>query len=221
VLQRPLARISVRRATRVVAVSATMADAIGGAHATTVLNACPPFAPGAGRGPVAEYVLSVAHDLPHKDWDRVVEAVALDGDLPPLVLVGECGPARRRALEPHVRSGRVIVLGAIAGRDRLAALYRGARCVVVHSHLESFGLTACEALTLGRPVAASDIAAHREVCGDAAHLYDAGSVAALRAAVRAGLQGRPPAATTWSWPHTWEQGAARLRDILTDLACAS
>jgi glycosyltransferase involved in cell wall biosynthesis len=213
-LQRPLARASVRRARRVVAVSATMADAIGG-DVTTVLNALPALPEHGESGvPSDRYVLSVSHDLAHKDWDRVVEGVADAPGLPPLVLVGDCPARRREALAARVRAGRVLVLGVVADRARLAALYRGASCVVVHSHLESFGLTACEALSAGAAVAASDIPAHREVCRGAAHLYDPGSALALRDAVNAALVARPPGAQSWSWPHSWDAGARELRAIL-------
>jgi glycosyltransferase involved in cell wall biosynthesis len=213
-LQRPLARASVRRATGVVAVSATMAHAIGG-DVAMVPNALPALPEDGASGVASEsYVLSVSHDLAHKDWDRIVEGVADAPELPPLVLVGDFPERRRAALADRMRSGRVLALGAVSDRARLAALYRGASCVVVHSHLESFGLTACEALSVGAPVAASNIPAHREVCRDAAHLYDPGSALALRDAVRAALVAPPPGAWTWSWPYSWPAGAHQLRAIL-------
>ena len=47
----------------------------------------------------------------------------------------------------------------------LASLIRGATAVVAPSSVEGFGLPVAEALSLGVPVIASDIAAHREVGG--------------------------------------------------------
>ena len=47
----------------------------------------------------------------------------------------------------------------------MASLVRGATAVVAPSSVEGFGLPVAEALSLGVPVIASDIAAHREVGG--------------------------------------------------------
>jgi glycosyltransferase involved in cell wall biosynthesis len=226
-LQRPLARASVRRATHVVAVSGTMAGAMGArsnGHTTVVPNAAPQVeAAAASPAPAESYVLAVGHDLAHKDWERLIEAVAGDEQLPALVIAGDCSSARRAQLQARVAPGRLVLLGAVADRAELTALYRGARAVVVHSHLESFGLTACEALSLGCSVAASDIPAHREVCGGAAHLYDPSSVMALRAAVGQAVAAPPAALATWAWPHSWQSGARRLAAILHELGepCAS
>jgi glycosyltransferase involved in cell wall biosynthesis len=226
-LQRPLARASVRRATHVVAVSGTMAGAMGlgrTGRTTVVPNAAPRVDAAAGSpAPVADYVLAVGHDLAHKDWERLIAAVADDESLPALVIVGDRSAARRAELEARVAPGRLFLLGGVSDRAELTALYRGARAVVVHSHLESFGLTACEALSLGCSVAASDIPAHREVCGDAAHLYDPSSATALRAAVGRAVAAPPAGLATWAWPHSWQSGAQKLAAILHDLGepCAS
>jgi len=226
-LQRPLARASVRRATHVVAVSQTMASAMSAvrtAPVSVVPNACPRIEPDAtSPAPVEQYVLAVGHDLPHKDWGRLIAAVACDKHLPPLVIAGDCVPARRAELGQAAPPGRLFLLGAVRDRGQLAALYRGARAVVVHSHLESFGLTACEALSLGCAVAASDIPAHREVCEGAAHLYDPASIDALGDASRQAISAPPAALGSWEWPHTWRSGAQRLHTVLREIAtpCAS
>lgn len=226
-LQRPLARASVRRATHVVAVSQTMAvamSAVRAARVTVVPNACPKTESAVpSSAPVEQYVLAVGHDLPHKDWERLIAGVACDEYLPPLVIAGDCTPARRAELEQRVPDGRLFLLGAISDRAQLSALYRGARAVVVHSHLESFGLTACEALSLGCAVAASDIPAHREVCGDAAHLYDPASATALAEAVQRAVAAPPAELAAWRWPHTWHSGAQRIDAVLRELTapCAS
>jgi glycosyltransferase involved in cell wall biosynthesis len=54
----------------------------------------------------------------------------------------------------------------------LASLVRGATAVVAPSSVEGFGLPVAEALSLGVPVVASDIPAHREVGGRWATFVD-------------------------------------------------
>lgn len=103
-------------------------------------------------------------------------------------------------------------------RGKLADLYRNASCVVAHSHLESYGLTGIEALSVGTPVAASDIPAHREFCGTAAHYYDPSDAGALTAAVRQAIQaGAPatrPSALTLKWVDNAERTAAVMRSAI-------
>jgi glycosyltransferase involved in cell wall biosynthesis len=78
-------------------------------------------------------------------------AVALDG----------LGPARPRV----VHTGYV-------PDEALAALYRGAACVVLPSIVEGFGLPALEAMACGAPVLAARTPALEEVCADAADYFD-------------------------------------------------
>ena len=63
-----------------------------------------------------------------------------------------------------------------AGRvddEELAALYRGARCLVFPSLYEGFGLPVIEAMACGTPVVTSRGGATEEVAGGAAVLVDA------------------------------------------------
>ena len=80
----------------------------------------------------------------------------------------------------------------------LASLVRGATAVVAPSSVEGFGLPVAEALSLGIPVIASDIPAHREVGGSWATFIDPIDgltwVRTLRDFVEAGSQQRAKAA---------------------------
>lgn len=223
-LESLVARLSIRRADRVVAVSRTMRAAIEGdlgrlPQVRVVRSATPrmPEALSAPRPDRGAYVLSVAHDIPHKDWDGLIEAFLKAPDLPRLLIAGDAGPSRQAAL--HTRCGaRVELLGPVWDRRRLAALYEGAGCVVVHSLVESFGLTVAESKGYGVPTVAADIPAHREVGDDRVLYYAPGDSEALAATVRQALghRGAPAEATGDGW--TWEDNARELRDLLFEAA---
>ncbi|MEY2517397.1 MAG: hypothetical protein QOJ89_4755 [bacterium] len=221
VVEAALARASVRRARAVIAVSETMramleADMGRLAHVRVIVSAAPMLERSAAPPPAEPYVLAVAPDDPHKDLDGLVEAFARNPDLPPLVIVGRCAGGRRAALQRRA-PGRVSLLGLIDDRRLIADLYAGAACLVAHSYLESFGMTPAEALLCGTPVAASDIPAHREVCGDRACYYDPADVEALAAAVRAACAAPRPAIQAGG-ARSWADNAAELADELRSAA---
>ena len=62
-------------------------------------------------------------------------------------------------------------VGLVSGEE-LASLYRRAACMVFPSLYEGFGQPPLEAMACGCPVAASNIPAIAEACGDAAALFD-------------------------------------------------
>jgi glycosyltransferase involved in cell wall biosynthesis len=133
-----------------------------------------PFTP---EGPSAEgdYVLSVGTLEPRKNLARVVEAAQRAGA--ELRVVGAEG------------WGGVKVDGWI-GRvsdEELAALYRGARCVVYPSLYEGFGLPVLEAMACGTPVVTSRGGATEEVAGDAAVLVEPLDTAAIAAGIQEAL----------------------------------
>ena len=77
-----------------------------------------------------------------------------------------------------------------AGRvsdEELAALYRGARCLVYPSLYEGFGLPVLEAMACGTPVVTSRGGATEEVAGDAAVLVDPLDVDAIAAGITEAL----------------------------------
>jgi glycosyltransferase involved in cell wall biosynthesis len=107
-----------------------------------------------------------------------------------LVLVG---PTRPWAHElPNV------TLTGQVDDEQLAAIYSGARALVLTSAHEGFGLPAVEALACGTPVVACEVQALREVLGDRATFVAPGDMRALIGAAESAR--RPaPAPPCWSW----------------------
>ena len=111
------------------------------------------------------YVLSVGGTGRRKNPHLLVEAYrrarALDGDVPPLVLVGP--PPTDDVLSAMIAVGGH-VLGFVTERH-LCNVVAGAACVVMPSMYEGFGLPIIEAMAAGAPIVASEIPAHREASG--------------------------------------------------------
>jgi glycosyltransferase involved in cell wall biosynthesis len=133
------------------------------------------------------YVLFTGNLEPRKNLGTLVRAHAAarrqDALVPKLVLVGPAGWGDRWQGSPP--DPRDVVLAGYLADDDLRAVVAGAATVCMPSHYEGFGLPVLEALAAGRPVLASDIAAHREIAGGQALLLppddaDAWSAALLR-----------------------------------------
>ena len=89
-----------------------------------------------------------------------------------LLLVGNLGWSHEAVLAAVDNSaGRVRHL-AFVSDEELRALYAGARLLVFPSRYEGFGLPVLEAMTVGLPVACSDIPVLREVGGTAVTYFD-------------------------------------------------
>ena len=227
-----VARISIRRATVPIALSWSMRRAIeedlgpvarlrviypGGAPEQSTSRAV--------TSSPEPFVLAVANDYPHKDWEGLITAFQHRPDLPPLKLVGRPRTSKRRAeLERRLSDGRlakrVQLLGAIEEAD-INALYANAACFVAHSFLESFPQTPYEAMSHGSPVVASDIPSHREVCGDYAVFYPPNRPDLLAAAVARALtdvRSRPPLPSLAfrAWSTHAEEFACALVDAALD-----
>jgi glycosyltransferase involved in cell wall biosynthesis len=170
-------RAGVERADAIVAVSAFTRDELAELLGTPrervriVPNGVDPVFTREGAVAEGSYVLAVGTLEPRKNLGAAVDAARLAGV--ELRVVGAQG------------WGGVDVPGW-AGRlsdERLAALYRGARCLVYPSLYEGFGLPVLEAMACGTPVVTTRGGATEEVAGEAAVLVDASDPAAIAAGI--------------------------------------
>ena len=114
------------------------------------------------------FLLYPARAWPHKNHARLFEALAiLRKHDPKLRLILTGGGLERLGRLPD----GVERWGTVPATE-LASLYRRAACLVFPSLYEGFGMPPLEAMASGCPVAASNVAAIPEVCGDAAVLFD-------------------------------------------------
>ena len=153
-------------------------------------------------GPRAEgdYVLAVGTLEPRKNLARIAQAV--DGELR---VVGAHGWG---GVEPP---RDVTWLGA-SSDEELAALYRGARCLVYASLYEGFGIPVAEALACGCPVVTSRDSPMAELAGDAAVYVDPEDVTSIREGIERATRPEPRRGATWA------DVAARTRAVYEELA---
>jgi glycosyltransferase involved in cell wall biosynthesis len=152
-------------------------------------------------GPRADgdYVLAVGTLEPRKNLARI--AVAVDGELR---VVGARGWG---GVEPPAN---VRWLGEVDD-DTLAALFRGARCLVYASLYEGFGIPVAEALACGCPVVTTRGSAMEELAPDAA-LVDPLDVESIRDGITRAERVEPRVVARWA------DVAARTRAVYEEVA---
>jgi glycosyltransferase involved in cell wall biosynthesis len=226
---RTFVRPSVRRAARVLTGSEwTKRDLIEryGVAADKIVvtpyGVDPLFGP---EGPVADgapYALFVGGLEPRKNPLAALEAVALAGADLRLVVAGPDRGGRlelRRAITRLGLERRVEIRGHVA-REELAALYRGASCLIFPSRYEGFGLPVLEAMASGTPVVATTASSVPEVAGDAAILVDPGDPVALAGGIERAIADRErlrAAGLERSRSYTWSETARRTLDVYREL----
>ncbi len=168
----------------------------------------PAFTPDGPRAD-GDYVLAVATLEPRKNLARVVEAARAAGV--ELRVVGARG------------WGGVEVAGWVGEVPdaELAALYRGARCVLYPSLYEGFGLPVLEAMACGVPVVTSRETAMEEVAAGAAVLVDPLDVDAIARGIVEAESRRAelvPLGLARARELTWERAADQVVRLWEELA---
>jgi glycosyltransferase involved in cell wall biosynthesis len=157
------------------------------------------FTPDGPRA-AGDYVLAVGTLEPRKNLARIAQAV--EGELR---VVGARGWGRV-APPPNV-----IWLGHVDD-DELAALYRGARCLVYASLYEGYGIPVAEALACGCPVVTSRGSAMEELGGDDAAYVDPTSIESIRDGIARATRPAPRRAASWA------DVARRTRAVYEEIA---
>ena len=140
------------------------------------------------KGPRAEgdYVLAVGTLEPRKNLPRI--AAAVDGELR---VAGARGWGN---VEPPAN---VTWLGEVTDEE-LAALYRGARCLVYASLYEGFGIPVAEALACGCPVVTSRDSPMADYAGDDAVTVDPYDVESIREGIARASRAEPRRGPSWA-----------------------
>lgn len=173
----------------------------------------PAFGPGEAPEdlPARGYVLAVGA-IQHRKNQLAALAAARAVELPLHVV----GPVKDASLADELRRSGAHVDGYVE-TERLAALYRGAACLVQASTFEGFGLPVLEAMASGTPVVALREPALAEVAGDAAVLVDEGG---LQAGIRLALDQRErlvEAGLERARAFTWRAAAERTLDTYREI----
>jgi alpha-1,6-mannosyltransferase len=173
-------------------------------------------------GPLALFVGRVARekelDLLLAAWPEVERRTGMK-----LVLAGN-GPSRRR-LQRQSGSDRFIWLPFEADRDRLADLMAAADLYVAPCSLETFGLSALEALASGTPILSADRGGVAETVvrsgagvtfrsGDAGALSEAAVNMVTGPIADLGRRGRCYVEAHHGWDQVFDQLFAKYRSIL-------
>ena len=133
-----------------------------------------------------DYVLAVGTLEPRKNLARIARAVRGE-----LRVVGARGWG---GVEPPPN---VTWLADVSDAE-LAALYRGARCLVYASLYEGFGIPVAEALACGCPIVTTRGSAMEAIAGDDATYVDPTNVDSIREGIERATRPAPRRIATWA-----------------------
>ncbi|HWE93140.1 MAG TPA: glycosyltransferase family 1 protein [Tepidisphaeraceae bacterium] len=179
-------------------------------------------------------VLTVGSVSSYKRQDLVVRALPRLISRPGLEgltyrMLGACHEGFDDTLRRLARSlgvaDRVIIEGRVSD-ERVTEAMAQARCFVLMSVCESFGIPTVEAMSFGTPVIASNCCAMPEVCGDAADLCPVDDVGALTDRIERVLLDPSHSATLRArgaervGHFSWQPTAARMAAVLDEIAAS-
>ena len=119
-----------------------------------------------------KYLLLVASQSPHKNFERVVKAIKLLGTNFTIVSVGgDYQKVFKKNTPGLLLPSNIMILDYVSDQE-LKTLYQNALGFIFPSIYEGFGLPPLEAMQCGCPVLCSNTASLPEVLGDAAIYFD-------------------------------------------------
>ena len=175
-----LMRRAIKRASLILTVSEFTAESVRALYPKSKLLVVPCTLPASWYVreraiPVTQrepYVLLVTSNVPHKNVPRALEAFARFRQLAPaseltLRLVGVSSSAAHfRGMAERLGIADALVIERFLDEVDLQVLYQRARCVLVPSQMEGFGIPALEAMVSGAPLISSNTWSLPEVGGD-------------------------------------------------------
>lgn len=174
-----------------------------------------------------KYILSVGTLQPRKNFSRLIEAMAhiSDPDIE-LLIVGKKGWLYDEILGAPKKFGvenRVRFLDFVPD-EALPSLYTHAKCFVLPSLYEGFGLPVLEAMAHGTPVVVSSGSSLPEIAGDAGIYVDPSDVSSITDGINRALaesaadrKARIQQGLQRVKEFTWEGAAAKVMDVLEDV----
>ncbi|GAB3522365.1 glycosyltransferase family 4 protein [Arthrobacter monumenti] len=128
-------------------------------------------------------ILYMGSFMPYKNVETLIRGMA---ELPgyTLHLLSRISPERQAELEAFITAGTQVVFHNGVSDDEYQQLLRRTTALAILSRAEGYGLPVIEAMSVGTPVIASDIAIFREVGADAAAYVDPDSPEEFAEAVR-------------------------------------
>ncbi len=124
------------------------------------------------------FLLYPAQPWPHKNHERLLEALALVRDRTGITIPLVCSGAAPEAFERVGSRARelglegALVLPGFVGTRELRGLYELATALIFPSRFEGWGLPVCEAFSAGLPVASSSATGLPDLVRDAGLIFD-------------------------------------------------
>jgi glycosyltransferase involved in cell wall biosynthesis len=183
--------------------------------------------------PAGKRILMVSHYNYFRNFDTVLKAVSIlkaANRFPfELVLTTKLGPGIKESrydtsatasLIDREGIGHLVKMIGTVPHQEIYPLYRSADVVLCPAYAESFGHPMVEAMTVGKPIVASDRAVQREMCGDAAIYFDTFNPASLASCIERvfsepGLASRlQEAGPARAAQFTWERHFRELQGVI-------
>jgi glycosyltransferase involved in cell wall biosynthesis len=182
-------------------------------------------------GPDCERLLFVSHYNYYRNFETLFRGVAalrsrLQGRKVKLFLTCtledhktpgayKTGHAARLIRDLGVRD-EVVELGAVP-YELLHQVYRACDIYVTAAYAETFAHPLVEAMSCGLPIVASDLAVHREICGEAGTYFSRFSADALASALLRQMDCHRPATRSPESRFSWERHVEQVLAIAAEL----